>query len=462
MNILLIDDERMEREGIIFLSRRLHGPFTFYQARNGREGLDCMQKTPIDIVIVDIKMPVMGGLEFLEKATKLYPHTKCIIYSAYSEFEYAKEAINFNVLHYIVKPVEEDEFYSVMNRVIETVQKEKQQTRHEIMRRAIRSLALTEEYALAAKNLRGISVLLFLEHPVLGNHFEQMTELTKGVFADCEIFVENEQECIVVLEQNPKDLKSLLQKWMALLSNALGTGCQAMVSSVFSDYEEMKSTLQHARKHMNAGFFTKQNAIVFADEAKNAAYVDYFGQIDPNDLQRNDTAERVAGILQALDNAETYSNFYTKYSLIKRIEQVVNYVEPNLIEQMLAARNLNELKEVAEAIIRQSPRKSDPVEAAKDYIHQYYRNDISIEDIAESVLLTGNYLCALFKKETGSTLVSYLTEYRMQTARRLVAETSMKYSDNAKQVGYRNPSYFNMVFKNYFGCTPSNYRAGER
>lgn len=462
MNVLLIDDERMEREGIIFLSRRIKAPLQFFEAKNGREGLDVMARTPIDIVIVDIKMPVMGGLEFLQQAAVLYPNTKYVIYSAYSEFEYAKEAIKLNVLHYLVKPVDEEEFYQVMRRVVAAAQEEKRAARREALRRAIRGISLPEDALKSEENIRGVSVLLLFDHAVLDSMGEQMTALTHAVFPDSEVFIENEYECIAVLPGVMTDVETPLARLLEQFGSALRSGCQAMVGARFDSYVRLKETVQQARQRMNAGFFTRKNAIVFAEDLKNVGYMDCFRPMDAEEPERNDLTERIDCILSAIENADAYSNIYTKYTLIKRIEQVVRRVEPHLIEKMLAAHSLKELRETVETILRSSPQTMEPTEAAKDYIRRHYDKDISIDDIADHVLLNSNYLCALFKKETGSTLISYLTDHRMNVARQLVSETTLKYSEIAKQVGYRNPSYFNMIFKNYFGCTPSGYRAGER
>ncbi len=87
MITLLVDDERMERDGIACLCREYAEGFDFLEARNGQEALELMAQNSVDLVITDIRMPVMDGLRFLERATGLYPRAKYVIYSAYSDFE---------------------------------------------------------------------------------------------------------------------------------------------------------------------------------------------------------------------------------------------------------------------------------------------------------------------------------------------------------------------------------------
>ena len=91
-----------------------------------------------------------------------------------------------------------------------------------------------------------------------------------------------------------------------------------------------------------------------------------------------------------------------------------------------------------------------------------YGEPLSLEYIAEKVYITPSYLSYIFKQMTGQNLIKYITDLRMYKARRMVADGNLKISQIAKNCGYDNPSYFNKLFKNYFGVTPRQYREGER
>ena len=112
--ILLVDDERTEREGISFLIQRYGYPLEIQQAVNGRKALELMEQEKFDILFTDVRMPIMDGLDLSKEASQLYPDTIIIIFSAYSEFDYAKKAMEAGVVNYLLKPIELDEFQRCM------------------------------------------------------------------------------------------------------------------------------------------------------------------------------------------------------------------------------------------------------------------------------------------------------------------------------------------------------------
>ena len=116
---------------------------------------------------------------------------------------------------------------------------------------------------------------------------------------------------------------------------------------------------------------------------------------------------------------------------------------------------LNEVLAKRTDAVGDSPRI---VERIKNIVRDEYRSDIGLEDIAERVNLAPAYLSYLFKKETGANLVKYITDYRMEQARKLLEDEELKIVLVAKACGYENQPYFNRLFKNYYGMTPRQYR----
>ena len=122
MKILLVDDEREEREGIAYLIQKFRYPLEVVQAASGKEALEILQNQEIDILFTDVKMPVMSGLELARKVRETDKTIKIIIFSAYAEFEYAKQAIEMNALRYLLKPIEIDEFKELMDDVLSSLE----------------------------------------------------------------------------------------------------------------------------------------------------------------------------------------------------------------------------------------------------------------------------------------------------------------------------------------------------
>lgn len=117
--ILIVDDERIEREGIQQLIQEHYPEVETILAANGEIALEIIGKHRIDILITDIKMPFMDGLELSEKVSSLGLDIEMIIFSAYHEFEYARRALRTNISNYLLKPVHIPEFLSVVNEAVQ-------------------------------------------------------------------------------------------------------------------------------------------------------------------------------------------------------------------------------------------------------------------------------------------------------------------------------------------------------
>ena len=129
--ILLVDDERSEREGVSFLIEKFGYPLEIKEASNGEKAFEMMKKEHFDILFTDVKMPVMDGLELSSLVSKNFPDTLIIIFSAYSVFDFARKAMEAGVMHYLLKPVEIEEFKSCMEEAIEKIRKSRSLSQQE-------------------------------------------------------------------------------------------------------------------------------------------------------------------------------------------------------------------------------------------------------------------------------------------------------------------------------------------
>ena len=138
--ILIVDDESRERNGIEKLIRRYQYELEVYQAADGKEALNIMENVNVDILLTDIKMPVMTGMELIEQVHKNGWNPVCVIYSAYGEFEYARNAIALGVMQYLLKPIKLDEFQELFHKVIELCDgKEKQKSENEMLKKMLKT-----------------------------------------------------------------------------------------------------------------------------------------------------------------------------------------------------------------------------------------------------------------------------------------------------------------------------------
>ena len=120
---LIVDDEMIERKGIRMLLARMNIRENILEASNGEEALEVFEKEKIDVLLTDINMPFMDGIELLSRIHEEYPGTETVIFSGYDEFSYAKKAISYGVSAYILKPVNPEEFKKVVGEITEKLAK---------------------------------------------------------------------------------------------------------------------------------------------------------------------------------------------------------------------------------------------------------------------------------------------------------------------------------------------------
>ena len=119
--ILIVDDERIEREGIKYLIGREKGDYEICEASNGKQALDVLHSKKVDLLMTDIRMPHMDGLELSRKAREEYSDLQIVIFSGYSDFSFAQEAIQYGVLDYVLKPVDPERFHQVLAKAQEEI-----------------------------------------------------------------------------------------------------------------------------------------------------------------------------------------------------------------------------------------------------------------------------------------------------------------------------------------------------
>ena len=145
--ILIVDDEIRERNGIEKLIRRYQYELEIYQASDGKEALRIMEKINMDILLTDIKMPAMTGIELIEQVHKNGWNPVCVIYSAYGEFEYARNAIALGVMQYLLKPIKLDEFQELFHKVMELcAEKDRQKSENEMLKKMLKTDEDTKFY----------------------------------------------------------------------------------------------------------------------------------------------------------------------------------------------------------------------------------------------------------------------------------------------------------------------------
>ena len=502
IKILLVDDEREEREGISWLIEKYEYPLEIMQASNGKEALQCIEKTKIDILFTDVKMPIMDGLELAKKVHDTRPEIKIIIFSAYGEFSYAKQALEANAVSYLLKPIEIEEFQKIMVSVIESVQRENEegqrlqtaevQNRRNLLYKIFSSAKIEQEEAEKAEQILNLGTgkhCRILDIEFTENFFEEHEEIflqfLKMYLGENTSYLEMYPNEAYVMVRDARfftgnELEKQVQKILRDLQVKTRSEAAVIISEVVENAEKLEKQLEQMHQ-IQAELFGYGNQIVstrgyysetelYAQDAERAArqMMQAIESMDTELIARQN--EQLMKVVASLDKVSKIYLQNLLYSIIKAIYDKVPKIEFEealaLAEALFRAKSLKNMMEVYEQAVEkmlsfiqgEDQDESRIIQKIKNLIEKEYAKDISLNYVAENVNLTPAYVSYIFKKETGQTLVKYVTDIKMMKARKMLEEGTLKIVQVAKTCGYENQSYFNRLFKNYYGVTPKQLR----
>lgn len=496
---MIVDDEREEREGIAYLLEKYGYPVEAVQASNGAEASEYIRSHEIDILFTDVKMPIMNGLDLAKEVNERSPQVKIIIFSAYGEFEYARQALEANAVSYLLKPIEIEEFRKLMDDVIDSINKRKdlhekkrqddRQNRKNLLYKLFTSARADEK---EEERLCEIlfpeekTAYVFLDVEFMGNYFERwekeflhlvkmylgsqaeyigiypnkaflMMPYRKGKWLESQfkkllrdIRIQAEDECLLLLSAQISTIGGLieqLKRMNDIHAEVFGYGDQIiMVAEYYNKTEYYATDVERIRKQLMA-----------AIESKNV------------ELIRTQDKQLVSCIC----SLEKVSRLYIQNLLYSIVKAVYDITLDTAFEKVLISAEAlfqeNDLKTMLQEYDRilefllgslEQEKVDEPriVQSIKNLVEKEYMKDISLNYVADRVNLAPAYVSYIFKKETGQTLVKYITDVKMQKARQLLEEGNLKVVQVGRACGYENQSYFNRLFKNYYGVTPKQYR----
>lgn len=422
IKVFLVEDEIIVREGIKNNIEWKKEGFEFVgEASDGELAFPLIQKTEPDILITDIKMPFMDGLELSRLVKQEFPDIKIIILSGYDEFEYAREGIKIGIAEYLVKPISGSQLLESVKKVGEIVTDEKRRKRY--MKNFEKE---QEENARIAKgnlfrNLisgkRSISELL-KEGRKLGI---ELTAPKYNLILFQYFFDDDNSECL----QSRNAIGNLIEKIVEEKSGIL-LGEREMIGWMFLLKETEEESLEILEKSLLEEL---------CDVAGLFPDVEYFG-----------------GVGKPISRLSELNKCYAKASQAF----AYRYLKPH--NQIVYGAKI----ECDDAEVVSRKKYSTLLKDAKKYIQNNFSNEeISLNMVAANVNLSPNHFSSIFRQETGQTFIEYLTFVRMERAKELLRSTAMRNIEIALEVGYKDAHYFSYLFKKTVGCTPKEFRAGE-
>ena len=513
MRILIVDDEDLLRDYLIQLDlwTRL-GCEVVGEARNGEEALRVMSLCKPEMVITDIRMPIMDGITLAEKIRQLHPDLPIIFLSAYSDFTYTKQAIRLGVTDYITKPVDLEELFDVVNLVM---QGERQVNRDERIQQEQTIAGMlsadldlqVKEQLLKNENMTDIPLMVvcveidnvellyamgkplsqlalreIVNHAIKFHPYKSWTFLDRrGLYL---LLFRPMMGYWDMHSDSMKIAREILAACQKGLDFSISIGISSLLPSLLklsTGWEEVKQCFEY---RMLLG---KQSIISYSALESGMAIEKNWDEVSLQkltELLRKSDTEQIGTALRAIYREMLLKQLNKKFiqqfaiEIVSRSEALLaeyprKMDEPNFHEirkTVLSFDVLGDLMKYLESKLVQISKLiqsfnqdvlSVIIKSVKQYIETNYSDEITLTTLAESLHLNHSHLSRLIKKETGHNFRDLLWNHRILISKRKLLDPDIKTYEVAYDVGFKDPAHFSQLFKKIVGVSPGEYRKNQ-
>ncbi|MBD1382890.1 response regulator [Metabacillus arenae] len=470
MMVVIVDDEILERKAMKkFIEETFSNIQVAGEAANGRIAIELAASLQPDVMIMDIKMPGIDGLEAIRLIRKDYPEIKFIMVSAYESFDYAKEAMKEGVKEYILKPSRKQETIEALLRV----QKEIEQEHAEKDVQSESSNLLKQHFFMKAINSHEGEELDYLKDRLFPNMEEGLFIVMDGVFelkeviATLQMFTEwdfliekirGEITVLFILKWNGPDLKAEILNLARKLCIHWKEEVRIGIGFPVSQVRELKKSYQQAFKAYNQ-LKNQEGKIEYGFPVTETKGKPSLEHLLRESLLRGDSEKVVfeAEAYFAEVDPDSSSVMDSGFLIKRKLEEIGVMIDFKPLTSIKGKAEWVEFLRVCTVAVMEFRESEHHVHRAKEYINQHYQGSISLEEVAALVELSPTYFTKLFKEETGQTFIDYLTEIRMNKAKELLQTREYSLKEITYLVGYKDPNYFSRVFKKVVGCAPKRF-----
>lgn len=517
--VFFVEDEVVTREGIRDNVDWQTCGFEFCgEATDGEMALPLLRAARPDVLITDIKMPFMDGLQFSKLVRERMPGVKIVILSGHDEFEYAQEAINLGVTDYLLKPVTVQKLQETLQKLAVQLDQEKKaqknlrklQEQVEENRAALRERLLLKLVVGAISSTEAIEKGQMLGLDLVARYY--LVVILKIELRDrTEQFDYDEYQRtldgVAGLAEADPDVFFLKKDFDDLILIIKGAAPDTLEEERDLLLDEIRKMAADTRYQVTVSAGTVQTRIADICQSFVEALVNLQNRPGEQRISENQVLARAE--LLKVDKAavedylrcgtrDEFDAFFDAYirplgvSALKS-ELIKNYVfvdvvlaaarlvndlggdidrvipELNSVETILTnIRTIEQLREQAFKILsgalafrdsQRSGQSKNLARVAKEYMESHFVDpELSLNEVASRVNLSASHFSVVFSQETCQTFKEYLTEIRIKKAKELLRSTSLRAADIAYQVGYNDPHYFSSVFKKNTGLSPIEFR----
>lgn len=507
IKVVILDDEYLVIEA---MKNIIHWDKFYMEivgtAMDGKRGFDLIVEKEPDVVLTDIRMPLLDGLSIIEKAKYIYPKMQFILFSGYTDFAYAQKAIVLGVLDYIVKPVTARKVESALEKALTRIDNSDAETiRQEIVGKLLEGGQVSEENwektevslaineireclimacSLPGKNLAvkeytevglelkkygvfysaypNMQVIMCLSSGVYGK--EKMLAALQGAV---HIWKKEEENCFIGYAYGQiiqTGIPRVYSQAKEALSYALFIGDHHMI-----DYQWMQA---NKRMPQNIHQYEKQllEGVNENNSEKIAGCAErFFDECRQKHTEPNVIKHFILEFIYSALNMERTSSerldSEAECDSVRLGTQINDIYEcpPYLVVNQCANYQellrwlTDELERIAGLLYDRGKGSRSQIVKVVEHIRTYYDRDLTLFELAEIAKMTPAYFSNVFKQETGTTYIKYLTKIRMEKAKELLL-SGYKVADVSSMVGYENYRYFCVVFKKYTGVTAQQFK----
>ncbi len=519
IKLLIVDDEFLVLDFITFIvENNIDSIEVVGTAKSGREAIEKALNLNPDIIMMDIRIPGINGIDAIKQIKDRGVRSEVIIMSAYEYFEYAKEAVKLNVFEYLLKPLNKKKVVDTLLALEEKVNKDRETVqKHIFLRDKMDRLLPHMEGQFVHTQLFSdgdISNLDFYEelfHMQLGKGYVVVgtlsggNELTEEGIRDSferqkffDIFgitLKKLTNCLigppmldriiayVAVDEKVSDLqarKEAIEIGTALaekLKKAIKIDFRIGAGSLHA-IENFSKTCSEA--YSAASIASKGHMIHFDDLSLGKGQVHRFPKNKEQLMLQKAISGDVTGTLKYLEEimvwmAVNYKDDVDKikasmvelYIQVKRHLPEGEWFDQDFITSLLKINDKGELeyifvskiKNLIEDIHKERHEEmSTLITEAIDYIKMNYNQNITLDDVAKEINMSYHYFSKFFKESTGKKFSDFITDIRMDEAKRLLTDPENSIKDICYAIGYNDPNYFSKIFRKVIGKAPTEYR----
>ena len=481
---MLVDDEYMILEGLKqIISWNELGFEVVKTAKRGQEALDYLKENDIDLLITDVTMPKMTGIELVREIRKFKPDLSIIILSGYQEFSYVKQGLELGVKGYLVKPVNKDELEQKVIQIRDDlIQDARMGTQKELyydtmVQRWLNDELNEDEFLNFIKELKipltpSYSVIIVNQ----ANNPVDLSEYVKSQQQPFMVQTENLSTYqTVIIYQGMRNELNLFVK--GIEEELRGQTFKIILGESVTEWENVYESFEKSKKLLLFQEFygdkeASQMVVSLTDteeEVEKLHFLSFNKALMIGDMAT--IKDELHGIYQQMaefrytpENVR-HVTFLLFTDIYRQFPSLDKEIYDDTLKKIHHSSSMKELKQWLDQILDSiydnpavSKRYSDLVKSAIHIISTDYQKDLSLKSVAEVLHINPVYLGQLFKKETERSFSQFLNQTRIKKGQYLLLNSNKPINEVGYDIGYNNPTYFFKMFRKLNGLTPKEFR----